>query len=98
MFGTNSSRDATTSRRDFALKMRVLRVLRGDAHEASVFLTIQNDGGKDTLIGARTSITGTLAESMKMRGSVMVLSKALPVPAKIDCKRGLSCHAGGHTC
>jgi periplasmic copper chaperone A len=50
--------------------------------EASVFLTIQNDGGKDTLIGARTSITGTLAEIHEMRGSVMVLSKALPVPAK----------------
>jgi len=50
--------------------------------EASVFLTIQNDGGKDTLIGARTSIAGALADIHEMRGSVMVLSKALSVPAK----------------
>ncbi|HUI47014.1 MAG TPA: copper chaperone PCu(A)C [Nitrospirota bacterium] len=60
--------------------------------EASVFLTIQNDGGKDTLIGARTSIPGALADIHEMRGSVMVLSKALPVPAKgnLDLASGSS--------
>jgi len=58
--------------------------------EASIFLTIQNDGGKDTLIGAKTSIPGALADIHEMRGSVMVLSKTLPVPAKgkLDLARG----------
>lgn len=58
--------------------------------EASVFLTIQNDGGKDTLIGARTSIPGALADIHEIRGSVMVLSKALRVPAKgkLDLAKG----------
>jgi copper(I)-binding protein len=60
--------------------------------EASVFLTIQNDGGKDTLIGARTSIPGTLADIHEMRGAVMVLSKSLVVPAngKLDLASGSS--------
>ncbi len=60
--------------------------------EASVFLTIENDGGKDTLIGTRTSIPGTLAEIHEMRGAVMVLSKSLPVPAKgkLDLASGSS--------
>ncbi len=60
--------------------------------EASVFLTIQNDGGKDTLIGTRTSMPGALADIHEMRGSVMVLSKSLPVPArgKLDLASGSS--------
>ncbi len=60
--------------------------------EASVFLTIQNDGGRDTLIGTRTSIPGTLAEIHETRGAVMVLSKSLSVPAKgkLDLASGSS--------
>jgi copper(I)-binding protein len=60
--------------------------------EASVFLTIQNDGGKDTLIGTRTSMPGAIADIHEMRGAVMVLSKALPVPArgKLDLASGSS--------
>ena len=60
-------------------RVELSEAMRG---EASVFLTIQNDGGNDTLIGARTGIPGTLADIHELRGPGMVLSKALPVPAK----------------
>ncbi len=60
--------------------------------EAALFLTIQNDGGTDTLIGARTSIPGVMADIHEMRDAVMVLSKALTVPAKgnLDLANGTS--------
>jgi copper(I)-binding protein len=50
--------------------------------EASVHLMIRNDGGKDTLIAAKTSIPGALAYIHEMRGVMMVMSKSLTVPAK----------------
>ena len=50
--------------------------------EASVHLMIKNDGGKDTLIAAKTSIPGALAYIHEMRGAMMVMSKSLTVPAK----------------
>jgi copper(I)-binding protein len=50
--------------------------------EASAYLTIKNAGGRDTLIGAKTSIPGASADIHEMRGDLMVISKALPIPAK----------------
>ncbi len=50
--------------------------------EASVYLTIRNDGGKDTLTGAKTNIPGASADIHVMRGDLMVVSNALPIPAK----------------
>lgn len=50
--------------------------------EASVYLMIRNDGGKDILTGARTNIPGVSAEIHVMRGDLMVISNALPIPPK----------------
>jgi copper(I)-binding protein len=50
--------------------------------EASVHLMIKNEGGKDFLIGAKSSIPGTLAYLHEMRGTIMVMSKSLTVPSR----------------
>ncbi len=50
--------------------------------EASVYLTIRNDGGKDTLTGAKTNIPGASADIHVMRGGLMIISNALPIPGK----------------
>ncbi|MGE5172365.1 MAG: copper chaperone PCu(A)C [Betaproteobacteria bacterium] len=56
--------------------------------EASVYLTIKNDGGKDTLMSVRTSIPGTSADIHETRGELMVISNALRIPAKNSLELG----------
>ena len=50
--------------------------------EGIVYLKIVNLGGKDTLIGIRTSIPGASADLHEMKGNFMVLAKSLQIPAK----------------
>ncbi len=56
--------------------------------EASVYLTIRNEGGKDILTGAKTNIPGVSADIHMMRGDLMVIAKALPIPAKNNLELG----------
>lgn len=56
--------------------------------EASVYLMIRNDGGKDILTSARTNLPGVTAEIHVMRGGLMVISNALPVAAKNGLELG----------
>jgi copper(I)-binding protein len=51
-------------------------------NEAVVYLKITNEGGKDELTGIKTDIPGAAADFHRMKGSFMVLSKSLAVPAK----------------
>jgi copper(I)-binding protein len=50
--------------------------------EASVYLTIRNDGGKDTLTSAKIDIPGASAGIHEMRGGMMIIANALKIPAK----------------
>jgi len=50
--------------------------------EATIFLTIRNDGGKDTLLSAKTSIPYASATIHEMRGDIMTVSNGLVIPAR----------------
>ncbi len=56
--------------------------------ESAVYLTIRNDGGKDTLMSAKVGITGASADIHEMRGGMMILTNALPIPAKSTTELG----------
>ncbi len=56
--------------------------------EAAVYLTIRNEGGKDTLTSARIDIPGALAGIHEMRGGMMIITNALKVPAKSTIELG----------
>jgi copper(I)-binding protein len=56
--------------------------------EAAVYLTIRNEGGKDTLTGARIDIPGALAGIHEMRGGMMIITNALKIPAKSTIELG----------
>ncbi len=56
---------------------------------AEIFLAIKNDGGTDTLLGAKVSIPGVRAEVHEMRGSFMIISKSLSIPAKSSTRLAL---------
>jgi len=47
-----------------------------------VYLTIRNEGGKDTLTSARIDIPGASAGIHEMRGGMMIITNALKIPAK----------------
>ncbi len=56
--------------------------------ESAVYLTIRNDGGKDVLMNAKIDIAGASADIHEMRGGMMILTNALPIPAKSATELG----------
>ena len=50
--------------------------------EGIVYLKIVNLGGKDTLVGMKTTIPGATAGLHEMKGNFMVLVKSMKIPAK----------------
>ncbi len=56
--------------------------------ESAVYLTIKNDGGKDVLTEAKVDIPGASADIHEMRGGMMILTNALPIPAKSTTELG----------
>jgi copper(I)-binding protein len=60
--------------------------------EASIYLTITNEGGPDKLLGARVSIPGATADIHQMNGIVMLIVKEFDIPAHsaIDFRAGTS--------
>ncbi len=56
--------------------------------ESAVYLTIRNDGGKDVLLNAKIDIAGASADIHEMRGGMMILTNALPIPAKRSTELG----------
>ncbi len=56
--------------------------------ESAVYLTIRNEGGSDTLTAAKVDIPGASADIHEMRGGMMILTNALPVPAKSEIELG----------
>jgi copper(I)-binding protein len=56
--------------------------------EAAVYLTIRNEGGKDTLTSARIDIPGASAGIHEMRGGMMIITNALKIPAKSTMELG----------
>ncbi len=56
--------------------------------ESAVYLTIKNDGGKDILTEAKVDIPGASADIHEMRGGMMILTTALPIPAKSTTELG----------
>jgi copper(I)-binding protein len=56
--------------------------------EASVSLTIRNEGGRDSLVRVKTDIPGATADIHEMRGDLMVISQGLPIPGKNSLELG----------
>ncbi len=50
--------------------------------EGLVYLTIKNDGGKDTLTGVRVNLSGARADLHEMRSGLMVVSRKMTIPAQ----------------
>lgn len=50
--------------------------------EGIVYLKIVNLGGKDTLVGMKTTIPGATAGLHEMKGNFMILVKSMKIPAK----------------
>ena len=50
--------------------------------EGIVYLKIVNLGGKDTLVGIKTTIPGATADLHEMKGNFMILAKSMRIPAK----------------
>ncbi len=50
--------------------------------EGLVYLTIKNDGGKDTLTGVRVNLPGARADLHEMRSGLMVVSRKMIIPAQ----------------
>ncbi len=50
--------------------------------EGLVYLTIKNDGGKDTLTGVRVNVPGTRADLHEMRSGLMIVSRKMTIPAQ----------------
>jgi len=50
--------------------------------EGMVYLKIMNAGGSDTLIGVKPGIAGASADLHEMKGTIMVMTKAMRIPEK----------------
>lgn len=50
--------------------------------EGMVYLKIINAGGSDTLIGVKPGIAGASADLHEMKGTIMVMTKAMRIPEK----------------
>jgi copper(I)-binding protein len=48
--------------------------------EGLVYLTIQNAGGKDMLMGVKVDIPGATADLHEMRAGLMIISKKVAIP------------------
>ncbi len=51
-------------------------------NEGLVYLKIVNAGGDDSLVGVRPDIPGAKADLHEMKGTIMVVTKAMRIPAK----------------
>ncbi len=51
-------------------------------NEGLVYLKIVNAGGSDSLVDVRPGIPGAKADLHEMKGTIMVMTKAMPIPAK----------------
>ncbi len=54
---------------------------QGMMDEASIYLTIDNAGGPDKLLGARVSLPGATAAIHQMKGGGMTMAKEFDIPA-----------------
>ena len=50
--------------------------------EGLVYLKIMNAGGSDMLIGIKPGIPGAIADFHEMKGTIMVMTKAMRIPEK----------------
>jgi copper(I)-binding protein len=51
-------------------------------NEGMVYLKIINEGGSDVLIGVKPGIAGASADLHEMKSNIMVMTKAMSIPAK----------------